>query len=113
MVDRYQQHEIPQVSVRITQFDQHQVQCSCGTVHTASRPEGARSGPVGYGPNLQAFAVYLMVVHFIPAHRVGRRSSVTGWSEAADLDGGPWQGVEGGEQTGLVPFRDQDILTRN
>ncbi|MGI9002230.1 MAG: IS66 family transposase, partial [Pseudonocardia sp.] len=26
--------------------------------------------PVGYGPNLAAFAVYLMVVHFIPAHRV-------------------------------------------
>lgn len=25
---------------------------------------------VGYGPNLQAFAVYLMVVHFLPAHRV-------------------------------------------
>ena len=70
VVDRYQQHEIPQVSVRITQFDQHQVQCTCGTVHTASRPEGARSGPVGYGPNLQAFAAYLMVVHFIPAHRV-------------------------------------------
>ena len=34
------------------------------------RPDGARPGPVGYGPNLAAFAVYLMVVHFIPAHRV-------------------------------------------
>ena len=38
--------------------------------HTAARPEGARPGPVGYGPNLAAFAVYLMVVHFVPAHRV-------------------------------------------
>ena len=38
--------------------------------HTAARPEGARPGPVGYGPNLAAFAVYLMVVHFLPAHRV-------------------------------------------
>ncbi len=37
---------------------------------TAGRPEGARSGPVGYGPNLQALAVYLMVAHFLPAHRV-------------------------------------------
>ena len=70
VVDRYQQHEIPQLSVRITQFDQHQVECGCGKVHTAARPDGARPGPVGYGPNLQAFAVYLMVVHFIPAHRV-------------------------------------------
>src|SRR3712207_5831672 len=70
IVDRYQQHEIPQVSVQVIQYDQHQVVCGRGKVHTAGRPEGARSGPVGYGPNLAAFAVYLMVVHFIPAHRV-------------------------------------------
>jgi transposase len=70
IVDRYQQHEIPQVSVKVTQYDQHQVQCGCGKLHTADRPDGARSGPVGYGPHLAAFAVYLMVVHFIPAHRV-------------------------------------------
>jgi len=70
IVDRYQQHEIPQVAVQVTQYDQHQVECGCGRRHTAVRPEGARSGPVGYGPDLAAFAVYLMVVHFIPAHRV-------------------------------------------
>ncbi len=70
IVDRYQQHEIPQVAVTVTQYDQHEVECGCGRRHTASRPGGARSGPVGYGPNLAAFAVYLMVVHFIPAHRV-------------------------------------------
>jgi transposase len=70
IVDRYQQHEIPQITVTVTQYDQHRVQCGCGRRHTAQRPEGARSGPVGYGPNLAAFAVYLMVVHFIPAHRV-------------------------------------------
>ena len=33
-------------------------------------PTGPGPGPVGYGPNLAAFAVYLMVVHFVPAHRV-------------------------------------------
>src|ERR687897_2491228 len=70
VVDRYQQHEIPQVTVTITQYDQHRVECGCGRRHTAARPDGARPGPVGYGPNLAAFAVYLMVVHFIPAHRV-------------------------------------------
>ena len=70
IVDRYQQHEIPRVAVTVTQYDQHQVQGGCGKVHTADRPEGARSGPVGYGPDLAAFAVYLMVVHFIPAHRI-------------------------------------------
>lgn len=49
-VDRYQQHEIPQISVRITQYDQHQVRCGCGRLHTAPRPDGARCGLVGYGP---------------------------------------------------------------
>lgn len=70
IVDRYQQHEIPLISVTVTQYDQHQVRCGCGRLHTATRPEGARTGLVGYGPNLQSFAVYLMVVHFIPATRV-------------------------------------------
>ena len=71
VVDRYQQHEIPQVTVKVTQYDQHQVAVRLrARVHTAARPDGARSGPVGYGPNLAAFAVYLMVVHFMPAHRV-------------------------------------------
>jgi transposase len=69
-VECYQQHEIPQVAVKVTQYDQHQVECGCGRVHTVQRPDGARCGPVGYGPSLAAFAVYLMVVHFIPAHRV-------------------------------------------
>ena len=79
VVDRYQQHEIPQISVKVTQYDQHAVCCGCGRVHTALRPEGARCGPVGYGPNLQAFCVYLMVVHFIPAKRcVELLESLTG-----------------------------------
>lgn len=70
VVDRYQQHEIPQVTAQVIQYDQHRVACGCGAQHTATRPDGARSGPVGYGPNLQALAVYLLVVHHLPAHRV-------------------------------------------
>jgi transposase len=79
VVDRYQQHEIPMLGVTITQYDQHRVRCGCGRVHTASPPEGARGGAVGYGPNLQAFAVYLMVVHFVPAQRCAQLlESLTG-----------------------------------
>jgi transposase len=71
VVDRYQQHEIPLVSVTVTQYDQHAVACcGCGLVYTAARPEGAGAGPVEYGPNLRAYAVYLLVVHFVPVHRV-------------------------------------------
>lgn len=70
VVDRFQQHEIPLVSVSVTQYDQHAVACSCGKVHTAARPAGAGSGRVEYGPNLRAYAIYLLVVHFVPVHRV-------------------------------------------
>jgi transposase len=57
------------MAVKVAQCDQHATRCGCGKVHTAARPESARSGWSGYGPNLQAWAVYLMVVHFVPAQR--------------------------------------------
>jgi hypothetical protein len=69
VVDRYQQWEIPLVTVSITQYDQHAVACACGAMHTAKRPQGAGAGRTGYGPQLRAFAVYLMVVHFVPVAR--------------------------------------------
>jgi transposase len=79
VVDRYQETEIPLVVATVRQFDQHAVRCRCGKVHTAARPDGARSGPVGYGPNLQAWVVYLMVVHHLPTHRcVQLLESLTG-----------------------------------
>jgi transposase len=79
VVDRYQQVEVPLMTATRTQYDQHAVRCGCGKLHTAARPEGAGAGPVGYGPNLQAWAVYLMVVHFIPVQRcVQMLQSLTG-----------------------------------
>lgn len=72
VVDRYQQHEIPLVSVKVTQFEQHAMLCTCGKTHVAERPEGAGRGPsgtAGYGPNLAAFAVYLLLVHHLPVGR--------------------------------------------
>ena len=38
VIDRYQQHEILQVSVKVTQYDQHRVRCGCGRVHPPSVP---------------------------------------------------------------------------
>ena len=77
--DRFQQTEIPLVSATTTQYEQHAVRCGCGKVHTAARPDGAGVGRVGYGPNLRAWCVYLMVVHAIPVHRcVALVESLTG-----------------------------------
>jgi hypothetical protein len=45
------------------------VRCGCGAVHVAARPAEVADAPVSYGPNLQAWCVYLMVVHAVPVHR--------------------------------------------
>lgn len=72
------------MSVTATQYDQHAVACSCGRVHTAPRPEGAGTGRAEYGPNLRAYVVYLLVVHFVPVHRVVEiLTSLTGAAPSA------------------------------
>jgi transposase len=111
VVDRYQCHEIPPVAVRITQYDQHQVQCGrCGRTHTAARPEGARPGPLGYGPNLAAFAVYLMVAHFVPAHRVAvLLESLTGTTPSVGFVHGLLARTAG--LLGAVHDRIRDLIT--
>ncbi|MGW0633348.1 IS66 family transposase [Streptomyces sp. NPDC002758] len=84
VADRYQQHEIPLVSMSVVQYDQHAVACECGRVHTAKRPEGAGAGRVEYRPNLRAYAVYLLAVHFVPVHRVVEiLTSLTGATPSA------------------------------
>ena len=57
VVDRYQQHEIPLVTVTLTQYNQHAVACSCGRTHTASRPEGA---DVDHSPEISGDRAPLM-----------------------------------------------------
>lgn len=75
----HQQHEIPPVSATCTQHDLYAVRCGCGRVHVAERPEGVADTPVSYGPNLQAWCVYLMVVHAIPVARCAELvASLTG-----------------------------------
>ncbi|WP_405084024.1 IS66 family transposase [Microbispora sp. NBC_01389] len=76
---RHQQIEIPLVTARRLQHNLHTVACRCGAVHTAARPDGVSSAPVSLGVNLQAWCVYLLVVHAIPVHRcVELVASLTG-----------------------------------
>jgi transposase len=66
----HQQVEIPLVSARVIQHDRHAVRCGCGQVTCAPAPQGAgMPGTVTYGPNLQAWCVYLMAAHAVPVHR--------------------------------------------
>jgi hypothetical protein len=75
----HQQYEVPTMSATCTQHDLHAVRCGCGQVHVAERPDGVADTPISYGPNLQAWCVYLMVVHAIPVARcVELVASLTG-----------------------------------
>lgn len=81
----HQQVEIPLVSARVIQHDRHAVRCGCGQVTGAPVPPGAGApGTVTYGPNLQAWCVYLMVTHAIPVHRCAELiASLTGAAPSA------------------------------
>jgi hypothetical protein len=69
-VASHQQVDIPLVAARVIQYDRHAVRCCCGAVSVAAAPAGCGSpGTVTYGPNLQAWCVYLMVAHAVPVHR--------------------------------------------
>ena len=69
-VASHQQIDIPLVAARVRQYDLRAARCACGQVTTAAAPAGAgMPGTVTYGPNLQAWCVYLMAVHAVPVHR--------------------------------------------
>jgi hypothetical protein len=62
--------DTPAVTATVTQYDGHTVACACGRVHAAPPPAGAgEAGTVTYGPNLQAWAVFLLVMHHVPVER--------------------------------------------
>ena len=62
--------DTPEVTATVIQYDEHAVQCRCGKVHVAAPPEGAgEAGTVACGLNLQAWAVFLLVVHHVPVER--------------------------------------------
>jgi hypothetical protein len=80
----HQEHEIPQVSAKVTQHDRHRVCCGCGAEHVAPLPEGVADAPVSYGINLQSLCVLLLVVHAVPVHRCAQLvGAITGAQPSA------------------------------
>jgi hypothetical protein len=66
----HQVMDTPVVTATLTQYDGHTVRCRCGKVHVAAPPPGAGTvGTVAYGPNIQAWAVFLLVMHHVPVER--------------------------------------------
>jgi transposase len=67
------------VKVRVVEHRLHKRVCGCGAVTAAPAPGGV-DGPVCYGPNLRAIAVYLVVFQHVPVERAAQL--------IADLTGG-------------------------
>ncbi len=66
----HQVTDLPEARAETTQYDRHEVQCSCGRVHVAAAPpQAGQPGTVSYGLNFQAWCVFLMVMHHVPVER--------------------------------------------
>ena len=73
VVFSHQVSDLPEeVRAQTVQYDRHEAVCSCGRAHVAGAPPqapGAAPGTVTYGVNLQAWCVFLMVMHHLPVER--------------------------------------------
>ncbi len=66
----HQVTDLPEARAEITQYDRHEIECSCGRRHVAGAPPQAGApGTVTYGLNFQAWCVFLMVMHHVPVER--------------------------------------------
>ena len=72
--------DTPEVTATLTRYDEHLVQCRCGRRHVAAPPPGAgTAGTVAYGPSVQAWVIFLLVMHHVPVERcAGILGALTG-----------------------------------
>ena len=62
--------DVPLAAATVTQYDEHAVRCGCGKVHEAAPAPGTgQPGTVTWGLNVQALAVFLLVMHHVPVER--------------------------------------------
>ena len=59
VASRVQVFDIPEIAVNVTEYLMMTRTCGCGQSTTAPLPAGVRGGPVCYGPNVVAAAVFL------------------------------------------------------
>lgn len=67
-VERRQVFDVPEIRARVTEHRAQSKRCSCGTTTAGAFPAEARA-PACWGPNLRAFAAYLLCRQHIPIAR--------------------------------------------
>lgn len=64
-----QEHDLPEVRLRVCQHDVYRVRCGCGREHLGSLPQGVSPAPSSYGAHLKSLIVYLLVYQHLPIER--------------------------------------------
>ena len=67
----HQVTDLPEARAVTIQHDRHEVECACGRTRVADVPPEAAGAPgtVTYGLNVQAWCVFLLVMHHVPVER--------------------------------------------
>ena len=67
----HQVTDLPEARAVTVQHDRHEVECACGRRRVADAPLEAAGAPgtVTYGLNVQAWCVFLLVMHHVPVER--------------------------------------------
>jgi transposase len=65
----HQEHDLPEIRLRVRQHDVYRVRCECGREHVGSLPEGVSPAPSSYGTHLKSLVVYLLVYQHLPIER--------------------------------------------
>jgi transposase len=67
----HQEHDLPEIGLRVRQHDVYRVRCRCGREHLGTLPAGVSPAPVSYGASLKSLVVYLLVYQHVPIERCG------------------------------------------
>lgn len=65
----HQEHDLPEIRVRVRQHDVYRVRCACGCEHVGALPAGVSPAPASYGVNLKSLVVYLLIYQHVPVER--------------------------------------------
>jgi transposase len=65
----HQEHDLPEIRVKVRQHDVYRVRCACGREHVASLPAEVSPAPSSYGANLKSLVVYLLIYQHVPVER--------------------------------------------
>ena len=65
----HQEHDLPEIRLRVRQHDVYRVRCRCGREHLGTLPAGVSPAPVSYGASLKSLVVYLLVYQHVPIER--------------------------------------------